>query len=79
VSELRVQLRNGGPSALPLPGLRLTVLDDVQRPVAQRVLRPVEYAGHGKPALAAGATVEARVLLEAPEVRVAGFEVELAP
>lgn len=79
VSELRVQLRNGGASALPLPGLRLTVLDDVQRPVAWRVLRPAEYAAHGKPALAAGASVEARVLLEAPQARVAGFEVELEP
>jgi hypothetical protein len=79
VSELRVQLRNGGPSAQPLPGLRLMVLDDLQRPVAQRVLRPAEYAAHGKPALAAGASVEARVLLEAPQRQIAGFQVDLEP
>jgi hypothetical protein len=79
VSELRVQLRNGAAFAQPLPDLRLTLLDDAQRPVARRTLSPADYLHGAKPDLAAGATAEARVLLEAPQREASGFQVDLDP
>ena len=79
VSELRVQLRNGATFAQPLPGLRLTLLDDTQRAVARRTLSPAEYLPGATPDLAAGALAEGRVLIEGPMPKVWGFQVDLAP
>jgi len=79
VSELRVQLRNDAAVAQSLPGLRLTLLDAVQRPVARRTLSAAEYLPGAMPDLAAGASVEARVPIEAPQAEAAGFQVDLEP
>jgi hypothetical protein len=79
VSELRVQLRNGAAFAQPLPDLRLTLLDDAQRPVARRTLSAAEYLPGAKPDLAAGTSAEGRVLLEAPQREASGFQVDLEP
>lgn len=77
VSELRVQVRNGAAFSQRLPDLRLTLLDDAQRPVARRTLSASEYLPGTKADLAAGASAEGRVLLEAPQREVVGFQVEL--
>lgn len=77
VSELRVRLRNGGASPLPLPGLRLTVLDDVQRPVAARTIAPVDYVAAAGATVAAGTSTDLRVLLEVPPQATGGFRVDL--
>ena len=79
VSELRVQLRNDAAVAQSLPGLRLTLLDPAQRPVARRTLSAAEYLPGAMPDLAAGASVEARVQIEAPQPEAAGFQVDLEP
>jgi hypothetical protein len=79
VSELRVRVRNGAAFAQPLPGLRLTLLDEAQRAVARRTLSPAEYLPVAMPDLAAGATAEARVLIEAPPREASGFQVDLEP
>ena len=79
VSELRVQLRNGAAFAQRLPDLRLTLLDDAQRTLARRTLSASDYLPGTKPDLAAGATAEARVLIEAPQREASGFQVDLEP
>jgi hypothetical protein len=77
VSELRVRLRNGAAFAQPLPGLRLTLLDGTPRPVASRTLAAAEYLPGGRPNLAAGASTEARVVVEIPQPAVGGFRVDV--
>ena len=77
VAELEVRLRNAAGLAQPLPVLRLTLLDIVQRPVAQRSLPPAEYLPGAGLSLTGGGEVDVRLLLEAPERQVAGFQVDL--
>jgi hypothetical protein len=76
VWELRVRLRNGAGFAQPLPALRLTLIDDTQRPVAARTLLPREYLPGGAAKASAGAVVEARAMLE-PSADAVGFRVDL--
>ena len=77
VSELRVRLRNGAPFAQALPHLRLTLLNDAQRPVARYTLGAADYRVEATPDLPAGAEVEGRALLEISEPDVRGFQVGL--
>jgi len=79
VSELGVQLHNRAPFAQPLPPLRLTLLDDAQRPLAARTLSPADYLPGARAQMAVGATVDARLRLETPERAVAGFQVDVVP
>lgn len=79
VSELHALLRNGADFAQPLPDLRLTFLDEAQRALARRTLSPAEYLPAAPPRLPAGASAEARVLVEASPAEVWGFTVALVP
>jgi hypothetical protein len=77
VSTLRVRLRNGAASSTPLPGLRLTLLDANQRAVARRRIVPAEYQPGPDAELPGGAEVEVRLLLEAPQHEVFGFQIDV--
>jgi len=77
VAELHVRLRNDAPFAQALPRLRLTLIDDAQRPLGRRTLAATDYLPSSDTDLPAGTEVEGRALLEIAEPDVSGFQVEL--
>jgi hypothetical protein len=77
VSDLRIRLRNGAAFAQAVPRLRLTLLDDAQRPVARHTLAAADYLPASDTDLPAGAEVEGRALLEIAEPEVRGFRIDL--
>lgn len=77
VSEFLVRLRNDAPFAQAPPRLRLTLIDDAQRPLARRNLAATDYLPSSDTDLPAGAEVEGRALLEIADPDVSGFRVDL--
>jgi hypothetical protein len=78
VSTLRVAIVNRAAHPAAPPGLRLTLVDAADRPVARRVFRPEEYLLDGAVPVLPGAEIEVVLVVEAPETEFAGYRVDLA-
>jgi len=80
VLELTAVIRNRAPFTQALPALEVTLSDTLNRPVARKVITPVDYlAAAGEPGsridegLGAGADITIRVHFETRSVPAAGF------
>jgi predicted Zn finger-like uncharacterized protein len=79
--ELNAVVRNRATLRMQLPALEVTLSDLQNRPIARRILHPIDYLDKSSaktmiPAgFAAGADLEIKVVLQAPGLKVAGFVV----
>jgi hypothetical protein len=78
VSVLRVDIVNRAAHTEMPPGLRLTLVDAADRPVARRVFRPEEYLRDGAAPVPPGGQIAVALAVESPETEFAGYRVDLA-
>jgi hypothetical protein len=77
--RLRLAAVNNSGQASALPQLRLSFTNDRGQPIALRTFNPVEYlpAADTDTPIAAGATIQAELLLRDPGPEAIGFQIEL--
>ncbi len=76
--ELTATIRNRASYAQSFPALLLTMTDERNRPIARRVIHPVEYLGRAPittETIPAGGKVSGRVLISGQSINAAGYEV----
>ncbi len=76
--ELTATIRNRANYAQGYPALLLTLTDERNRPIARRVIHPMEYLGRvptTTETIPAGGKVSGRVLISGQSINAAGYEV----